>query len=154
MNELLGRVRVLWNGLAAREQVLVGVAGGLVAVLLLVFGIVLPVVAATERAVEDADTAERQLAIMQRMKREWDGLHRRLDELKRHHDDRLDQFQDACTGTMTAMDLSNAIFTKPMDSQNITFAIGETVAHLNYLRARGSITRETRHDGVFLYDRA
>lgn len=82
MNELLGRVRVLWNGLAAREQMLVGAAGGLLAVMLLVFGIVLPVVAATERAVEDADAAERQLAIMQRMKREWDGLHRRLDSVE------------------------------------------------------------------------
>ena len=82
MNELLGRVGVLWKGLAAREQILVGTAGGLVAVILLVFGIVLPVVAATERAVEDADNAERQLAIMHRMKREWDGLHRRLDSVE------------------------------------------------------------------------
>jgi type II secretory pathway component PulM len=82
VNELLGRVRVLWDGLAAREQMLVGAAGGLLAVSLLVFGIVLPVVAATERAVEDADAAERQLAIMQRMKREWDGLHRRLDSVE------------------------------------------------------------------------
>ncbi|MEE8167110.1 MAG: type II secretion system protein GspM [Myxococcota bacterium] len=82
MNELLGRVGVLWKGLAAREQILVGTAGGLVAVILLVFGIVLPVVAATERAVEDADSAERQLAIMHRMKREWDGLHRRLDSVE------------------------------------------------------------------------
>ena len=82
MNELLGRVRVLWNGLAAREQMLVGAAGGLLAVLLLVFGIVLPVVAATEQAVEDADAAERQLAMMQRMKREWDGLHQRLESVE------------------------------------------------------------------------
>ncbi len=82
MNELLGRVRVLWNGLAAREQMLVGAAGGLLAVLLLVFGIVLPIVAATERAVEDADAAERQLAMMQRMKREWDGLHQRLESVE------------------------------------------------------------------------
>ncbi|MBW1884623.1 MAG: type II secretion system protein M [Deltaproteobacteria bacterium] len=82
MNELLGRVRVLWNGLAAREQMLVGAAGGLLAVLLLVFGIVLPVVATTERAVEDADAAEQQLAMMQRMKREWDGLHQRLESVE------------------------------------------------------------------------
>jgi len=82
VNELLGRVRVLWNGLAAREQMLVGAAGGLLAVLLLVFGIVLPVVATTERAVEDADAAEQQLAMMQRMKREWDGLHQRLESVE------------------------------------------------------------------------
>ncbi len=79
------------------------------------------------------------------------GLHGRLDALKDHHDNRLAQFRAACTSPMTAMDLSNAIFTRPMDSQNVTFAIGETVAHLNYLCWRGSITRTERNDGIFLY---
>ena len=39
MNELLGRVRVIWNGLAAREQMLVGVAGGGLAVAIAVPGL-------------------------------------------------------------------------------------------------------------------
>jgi type II secretory pathway component PulM len=82
VNELLGRVRVIWNGLAAREQMLVGVAGGGLAVILLVFGIVMPVMGATDRAVETADGAERQLALMHRMKRDWDGLHVRLDSVE------------------------------------------------------------------------
>lgn len=81
------------------------------------------------------------------------GLHRRLDELARHHDARLAQFFEACTRPMTALELSDAIFTRPMDSQNVTFAIGETVAHLNYLCRHGSIGRTEREDGVFLYSR-
>jgi glyoxylase-like metal-dependent hydrolase (beta-lactamase superfamily II) len=83
----------------------------------------------------------------------FSGLHGRLDALNRHHDDRLGQFLEACTRSMTAMELSNAIFTRPMDSQNITFALGETVAHLNYLCGHGSILRTERNDGVFLYSR-
>jgi type II secretory pathway component PulM len=82
MNELLGRIRVLWDGLAARERMLVGVAGGALAVMLLIFGIVMPVLAATDRAAQSAQDAEQQLAMMQRMRRDWDGLHSRLDSVE------------------------------------------------------------------------
>lgn len=78
MNELLARVGILWNGLDSRERVLLGLAGGGLAILILIFGIVMPVVGATDRAVDKADDAERQLALMHRMKRDWDGLHSRL----------------------------------------------------------------------------
>ena len=82
MSELLGRVQVLWDGLAPRERVLVGIAGGVLALLLLVFGVVMPVMAATETAASKADNAERQLAMMQRMRRDWDGLHVRLEAVE------------------------------------------------------------------------
>jgi len=82
MSELLGRVQVLWDGLAPRERVLVGIAGGALAILLLLFGVVMPVMAATENAASNAETAERQLAMMQRMRRDWDGLHLRLDAVE------------------------------------------------------------------------
>lgn len=78
MNELLGRVRVVWDGLAPRERILVGAAGAILAAAILVFGLVMPVLGATERAIEEADQAEQQLAMMLRMRREWDGLHARL----------------------------------------------------------------------------
>lgn len=82
MTELLARIRVLWNGLATREQVLVGTAGAAVAVLLLIFGLVMPVLAATEHSIEEADAAEKQLALMYRMKRDWDGMHTRLEKVE------------------------------------------------------------------------
>ena len=82
MSELLGRVQVLWDGLAPRERVLVGIAGGALAILLLLFGVVMPVMAATENAASNAENAERQLAMMQRMRRDWDGLHLRLDAVE------------------------------------------------------------------------
>ena len=82
MSELLGRVQVLWDGLAPRERVLVGIAGGVLALLLLVFGVVMPVMAATENAASKAENAESQLAMMQRMRRDWDGLHVRLEAVE------------------------------------------------------------------------
>ena len=47
MSELLGRVQVLWDGLAPRERILVALAGASLAILLVVFGVVMPVMAAT-----------------------------------------------------------------------------------------------------------
>ena len=38
MNDLLGRIRVLWEGLAPRERILVGTAGGALAFSILVAG--------------------------------------------------------------------------------------------------------------------
>ena len=82
MSELLGRIQVLWAALAPRERILVGIAGGALAIILLLFGVVMPVMAATENAASNAENAERQLAMMQRMRRDWDGLHLRLDAVE------------------------------------------------------------------------
>jgi len=78
MSELLGRIQVLWDGLAPRERMLVGLAGGAIAIMILFFGLVMPVVAATENAASNAENAQQQLTMMQRMRRDWDGLHLRL----------------------------------------------------------------------------
>jgi hypothetical protein len=82
MNELIGRIRVLWEGLGDREQVLLGIAGGGLTLILLAFGLVMPVMGATDNAVDRADQSERQLELMHRMKRDWDGLHVRLDAVE------------------------------------------------------------------------
>jgi general secretion pathway protein M len=82
MSELLGRIRVLWDGLAPRERILVGIAGGALAILLLLFGVVMPVLAATDHATSNAENAERQLAMMQRMRRDWDVLDLRLNAVE------------------------------------------------------------------------
>jgi type II secretory pathway component PulM len=78
MNEILGRIRVVWEGLATRERVLVGIAGGSLFLVILLFALVMPVINATRSAAANADDAQRQLATMQRMEREWDELHGRL----------------------------------------------------------------------------
>lgn len=82
MNELLGRIRVLWDGLMPRERVLVGIAGGAFALVIVFFGIVAPIRSASENAREAAESAKRELMMMERMKAEWDGLHGRLEEVE------------------------------------------------------------------------
>jgi len=78
VNELIGRIRAIWEGLAGRERLLVGIAGGALALTILLFGIVMPVVNATRSAAASAEDAQRQLAMMERMRHEWDALHDRL----------------------------------------------------------------------------
>ena len=78
----MARLRTTWEGLAPRERVLVAGAGAGLLILVLVFGLVSPIMGATERAVERADAAERELALMHRMKRDWDRLHGRLDTVE------------------------------------------------------------------------
>jgi type II secretory pathway component PulM len=78
MSVLLGRVQVLWDGLAPRERVLVAIAGGALVIAILLLGIVMPVMAASDNATSKAENAERQLVMIQRMRSDWDGLHQRL----------------------------------------------------------------------------
>jgi type II secretory pathway component PulM len=91
MSELFGRVQVLWAGLAPRERILVAIAAGSTALLALLFGIVMPVMAATENAALTAGNAERQLVMMQRMRRDWDGLHIRLSSVEDQIESKSDQ---------------------------------------------------------------
>ena len=67
MSELIGRIRVIWDGLMPRERVLVGVAVGALALTILIVGIVLPIQSATESATVGARASERQLDMTRRM---------------------------------------------------------------------------------------
>ena len=82
MSEILGRIQALWDGLAPRERILVGAAGGVLAFVIVLFGIILPIRGAVEDAQDRSEDAAQQLAQMQRMKREWDDLSARLQQVE------------------------------------------------------------------------
>jgi len=82
MKDLFGRLLVVWDGLMPRERVLVGIAGGALVIVLLLAGLVMPIQSASDSAADDAESAERDLQMMVRMKRDWDGLHGRLSEVE------------------------------------------------------------------------
>ncbi|MDR3437181.1 MBL fold metallo-hydrolase [Telmatospirillum sp.] len=81
------------------------------------------------------------------------GLHERIDALLAHHRDRLDETLEACAQPMTAFDLQAIMFRRPLDSHQVFFAIGESLAHLHYLAAEGQIIRETDAKGVHRFRR-
>jgi glyoxylase-like metal-dependent hydrolase (beta-lactamase superfamily II) len=83
--------------------------------------------------------------------RPFRGLHRRLDDYRAHHEDRLDVAIAACDVPMTAVQMMGKIFSGTYDSHQTFLALGETLAHLHHLEARGDVTRSVNGDGVEVY---
>jgi len=79
------------------------------------------------------------------------GLHHRLDELVRHHDERLDEMAGACGEPTSAYSVTRQTFPGNLDSLQTSLAITETMAHLNLLIAQGRIDRRTADNGVWLH---
>ena len=75
------------------------------------------------------------------------GLQRRVDELIAHHHDRLEDARRACAEGATAAFVMTKLFPRKLDGHQTIFALGETLAHLNFLIARGEIRREHGADG-------
>ncbi|WP_074766568.1 MBL fold metallo-hydrolase [Magnetospirillum fulvum] len=79
------------------------------------------------------------------------GLHARIDDLAAHHAERLDRTRDSVVAPATVAEVMRVLFTRPMDSNQVVFAAGETMAHLAHLAYQGEIVRETGADGVWAY---
>ena len=79
------------------------------------------------------------------------GLHDRLDTLVAHHQMRFDAALAACREPRTAMEVVPALFTRQLDDQQIGFAVGESLAHLNYLMNGGQVERYADTDGKFRF---
>lgn len=82
MNELLERARNAWDNLSPREQILVGAAGGLLAVTLLVLAVVMPFVSLADRAAARVQSAEQQVLAMVRLQREYAEISGGLREVE------------------------------------------------------------------------
>jgi glyoxylase-like metal-dependent hydrolase (beta-lactamase superfamily II) len=81
--------------------------------------------------------------------RPFRGLHDRLDGLIEHHNDRLDATAEHCETPRTAADLLPVLFKRELDDHQITFAMGEALAHLNFLVADGRL-RNFRNDAGYI----
>lgn len=80
------------------------------------------------------------------------GLHTRLDQLRDHHRDRLDEVLHACRARpCSGMDIIPVMFRRPLDLHQTTFAMGEAIAHLHALWVRGVLRRFTDTDGVIRF---
>ena len=84
-------------------------------------------------------------------RRPFTGLSTRLDELAQHHEERLQRVEEACRRPAIALEISQQLFEQKLDSHQLFFAIGETLAHLHFLIDRGRIQRTRRKDGVYVF---
>jgi glyoxylase-like metal-dependent hydrolase (beta-lactamase superfamily II) len=81
--------------------------------------------------------------------RPFRGLHTRIDQLQSHHDERFAEVLQACAeAPQSAADLLTVLFKRKLDLHQTTFAMGESIAHLNALWHAGKLVRRVDADGV------
>jgi len=80
------------------------------------------------------------------------GLHERLRFLIEHHEDHLLALEEACArGEPTALELLPVLFKRELDDSQIGLALGECIAHLNFLHQRGQVERTIDGEGRYCY---
>ena len=83
--------------------------------------------------------------------RPFRGLHTRIEQLRTHHAARLQEVRDACATPRTALDIVPIMFRRPLDAHQLSFAIGEALAHLHMLWFSGRLTRVTGSDALLRF---
>ncbi|MEY2918750.1 MAG: hypothetical protein RL261_55, partial [Pseudomonadota bacterium] len=73
--------------------------------------------------------------------RPFRGLHRRIHVLRSHHHEQLASLREACREPQAAYDLLPVMYGRPLRGYHRFLALGETVAHLNYLWHAGDLAR-------------
>jgi glyoxylase-like metal-dependent hydrolase (beta-lactamase superfamily II) len=77
------------------------------------------------------------------------GIGVRIAQLRAHHDARLGELQaalEAASAPMSAADLVPVLFRRELDIQQRYFAMGEAIAHLNFLWHEGKVERRVEAD--------
>lgn len=78
------------------------------------------------------------------------GLHDRLDAVVAHHHERLDHILMLCQKPNNAQTVTNQLFDREMDSFQNFLAVGECMAHINWLMSQGRM-RRAEIDGVWQF---
>jgi len=82
------------------------------------------------------------------------GLHERLHQQHSHHADRLAEVMEACVEPMSTWDIVPVLFKRKLDLHQMTFAMGEALAHLHALYFDGKLKRRLGDDGIYRFQRA
>jgi glyoxylase-like metal-dependent hydrolase (beta-lactamase superfamily II) len=69
------------------------------------------------------------------------GIKTRIEQLRDHHKERLKETLQACSVPVHASEVMPVLFKRELDLHQLTFALGETVAHLHYLWHAGNLRR-------------
>ena len=96
----------------------------------------------------DADTL-----ILPSHGRPFKGLHERIQQQFEHHDERLAELLEACDEPVTVTEVVPKMFKRQLDLHQLTFAMGEALAHLHALYFAGKVNRELGEDGVYRFQK-
>jgi fructosamine-3-kinase len=79
------------------------------------------------------------------------GVHTRIAQLHAHHEARLAEVVAACREPQSAVDIVPVMFRRQLDAHQLSFALGEALAHLHKLWNDGILRRVTGPDGVIRF---
>jgi glyoxylase-like metal-dependent hydrolase (beta-lactamase superfamily II) len=79
------------------------------------------------------------------------GAHARVQQLSEHHVARLTEIQEACATPQSANDIVPLLFRRALDMHQLTFALGEALAHLHWLWFAGKLERLEEEDGIIRF---
>ncbi|WP_296000897.1 MBL fold metallo-hydrolase [Rugamonas sp.] len=79
------------------------------------------------------------------------GLHTRIAQLRAHHVARLAEVMEACQTWQSAADIVPLMFNRALDAHQLSFALGEALAHLHALWYDRLLRRKKDHDGVIRF---
>lgn len=79
------------------------------------------------------------------------GLSARIHDIEHHHELRLKHAIAACQEPQTGWQLLHKLFSRQLDLQQTTFALGESLAHVHYLMRQGRMARDMDAQGVWHY---
>jgi len=80
------------------------------------------------------------------------GVHRRVEQLQEHHRDRLAELLAGCAERpLHAAEAMRIMFKRELDLHQMTFAMGETIAHLHLLWFAGQLQRKLGADGIYRF---
>jgi glyoxylase-like metal-dependent hydrolase (beta-lactamase superfamily II) len=81
------------------------------------------------------------------------GIRARVAQLEAHHRERCDALLDAFTTPRTAAELLPTLFPRELDTHQVMFAMGEAIAHLNYLVGKEALRSSADPDGTIRFER-
>ncbi|HEY2592184.1 MAG TPA: MBL fold metallo-hydrolase [Steroidobacteraceae bacterium] len=85
--------------------------------------------------------------------RPFRGLPARALELRKHHQNHLELLVGACEAPRSAVEVLRVLYRRELKGFHRVLALGEALAHLEYLARRNRLTRSTGEDGVVRYIR-
>lgn len=79
------------------------------------------------------------------------GMHTRIVQLREHHIARLAEVLEACATPQSAADIVPIMFRRPLDAHQLSFALGEALAHMHLLWRKHQLRRTVGDDGIIRF---
>lgn len=102
-------------------------------------------------SLRDYDELPENTLVLPSHGRPFRGMHERVAQQLTHHAERLAEVLEACAVPQSTADIIPVLFKRQLDLHQLTFAMGEALAHLHALYFEGKLKRATGDDGIIRF---